>query len=276
MSSTIQSALRNFYEQVGDKYPEEELVYETLRGRLRKEYVLSVLATFRGSLLDVGCNRGMYLLHYKGGFRCGIDLSHAVLRRVPSDCGLHLVVADAENLACLRTAQFDHVLCSEVLEHCLHPQRVFEGIFDVLRPGGTALLTTPNYRGKRPQWIAPGVLTDFGVTCECNAGYYHTAYRPAELQQMAEKTGFQVLDVGTLEKEVKYAAKVPAALLIAGRLFNRLLRSERLGRANEAFFHRFTLVIYRVMRKTRLEKLVLPFIREGVRSRILLQKPQIQ
>jgi len=69
---------------------------------------------------------------------------------------------------------------------------------------------------------------------------------------------------------------VPAALLIAGRLFNRLLRSERLGRANEAFFHRFTLAIYRVMRKTRLEKLVLPFIREGVRSRILLQKPRIQ
>ncbi|MBN1541832.1 class I SAM-dependent methyltransferase [candidate division KSB1 bacterium] len=270
------TALTRFYQEVGEKYPEESVVYRTLRGRLRKAYVLSVLQTFSGRLLDVGCNGGMYLMHYTGGERFGVDISVPVLRRIPRDADLRLVAADAENLYCFRGDSFDHVLCSEVLEHCLQPHAVFAAIRHVLRPGGTALVTTPNYSRKRPEWIGLGTLEHYGVDCDCPQGYFHTAYRPDELRRLAEESGLIVLETGTLEKQIKYAAKLPAALLLLGRFMNRFLRSERWERANEAAFQHSSWIIYRFMQVTRLEKLVLPLIREGVRSRILVQKPRAE
>ncbi len=269
-----QLALKDFYEQVGEKYPEEQEVYRTLRGKLRKAFVLSHLACFHGSLLDVGCNRGMYLKEYHGGPRFGVDLSRSALQHIAAKSSIHTAVADAERLQCFQAASFDHVLCSEVLEHCLHPEAVFQSIVHVLRPNGTALLTTPNYRRSRPLWIGLGVLRDYGIDSDCEEGYFHTAYRPEELIDLAEHAGLSVVGSGTLEKEVKYAAKIPAAILLLGRLLNKLLRWKKLEQANEAFFHKLTLWIYYFCRFTQLERLLLPFVREGVRSYILVQKKQ--
>ena len=265
-------ALKKFYEEVGERYPEEEEVYHTLRGILRKEFILAHLQKFRGSLLDVGCNRGMYLNAYEGGERFGVDLSLNVLRKAHNRSRLHLAVADAERLQCFKSASFDHVLCSEVLEHCLHPQAIFAGIAHVLKPGGVALLTTPNYTRRRPKWIALGPLTRYDIDCECDDGYFHTAYRPEELRRMAREADLRVLKVGTLEKEVKYAAKIPVVFLLLGRLLNRLLRSERLDRLNEALFNQLTILIYRICHATGLEKLLLRMIPEGVRSYVIMQR----
>jgi len=265
-------ALKKFYEQVGEKYPEEEKVYHTLRGILRKKFVLSHLQRFQGSLLDIGCNRGMYLHAYRGGPRFGIDLSSSVLKNIPKQWHIHLTVADAERLQCFKPGSFDNALCSEVLEHCLDPQAVFNSIAHVLRPGGYALLTTPNYKRERPRWIGLGVLQHFGIDSDCEEGYFHTAYRPEELERFANAAGLKVIEVGTLEKEVKYAAKVPAAILLSGRFVNRLFRSKSFEKFNEALFDRLTLLIYYFFHYTALDKIILKFISEGVRSYILMQK----
>lgn len=267
-------ALKKFYEQVGEKYPEEQEVYHTLRGKLRKIFVLFHLARFHGSLLDIGCNRGMYLNEYHGGPLFGVDLSRSALQHAVTDSSIRVVVADAERLQCLKAGSFHHVLCSEVLEHCLHPQAVFQSITHVLRPNGTALVTTPNYRHSRPMWIGLGVLRDYGIESECAEGYFHTAFRPEELAALAQNAGLTVVDSGTLEKEVKYAAKIPAAILLLGRLLNKPLRWKKLEQANEAFFHKLTLWIHYFCHFTQLEKLLLLFVREGVRSFILVQKKE--
>lgn len=265
-------ALKRFYEQVGQKYPEEEKVYHTLRGILRKKFVLSHLQRFRGSLLDIGCNRGMYLQAYQGGHRFGVDLSLSVLKKIPKQWHIHLTVADAERLQCFKPGSFDNALCSEVLEHCLDPQAVFNSIAHVLRAGGYALVTTPNYKRQRPRWIGLGVLQHFGVDSDCEEGYFHTAYRPEELERFARAAGLKVISVGTLEKEVKYAAKVPAAILLTGRLVNKVFRSTTFEKLNESFFDRLTLLIYYFCHYTALEIIFLKFIRNGVRSYILMQK----
>ncbi len=36
MTMAVKTALKHFYDQVGEKYPEEEQVYRTLRGQLRE------------------------------------------------------------------------------------------------------------------------------------------------------------------------------------------------------------------------------------------------
>jgi 2-polyprenyl-3-methyl-5-hydroxy-6-metoxy-1,4-benzoquinol methylase len=273
MSDEAKAALKSFYQQVGEKYPEEEEVYHTLRGMLRRDFILARLKGWQGSLLDIGCNRGMYLEQWRGGPRFGVDLSLGALVRAPEGLAGGLVQGDAERLDCFRAGSFDHLLCSEVLEHCLHPAAIFAGIAHLLKPGGEALLTTPNYRGRRPDYIALGVLREYGVECSSGSSYFHTAYRPEELEKMARAAGLEVAESGTLEQEVKYAAKLPAALLLLVRGLNKLVHSERLGRANEAFFHTFTLACYRFCRITRLERLLLPLVREGVRSYIVMKKP---
>lgn len=271
-AGNTQKALQTFYEQVGEKYPEEEEVYHTLRGKLRKTFVRSFLDRMEGALLDVGCNRGMYLDLYRHGPRFGMDLSRAVLKKARRQRGIHYFVADAERLQAVQAGRFDHVLCSEVLEHCLHPEKIFSGIAHVLKAGGRALITTPHYTRYRPQWIGLGTLTYYEVNSDCDDGYYHTAYRPQELCDLAERAGFKVLEAGTFEKEVKYAAKLPAALMLTVRWCNTSIKSRRLERWNESLFNRFTNGVYYLARYTGLQALLMPFIKEGVRSYIWLEK----
>lgn len=272
MNTQVKKDLARFYEQVGTRYPEEDEVYGTLRGMLRKRFVSAFLGERRGALLDIGCNRGLYLAVYRGGPRFGVDLSANVLRQARSRLDAHLAAADAEYLGCFRPGSFDSILCSEVIEHCLDPAAVLRGIHRLLKSGGRALVTTPNYRGARPRWIGLGVLERYGICSDCARGYYHTAYHPGELAAMARSAGLAVIESGTLEREVKYAAKIPALLLHVGRGLNRVLRSPRLARANERLFHGLTRLIYHFAHWTGLEKLLLPLCRHGVRSYIIVSK----
>jgi len=268
----IKKKLKYFYEDVGEKYPEEEIIYHTLRGMLRRKFVLAYLKKFSGSLLDVGCNRGMYLDEYQGGKRFGADLSLNVLKKADKHPEKNLIVADAEQLTCFRANSFDNVLCSEVIEHCLNPQAVFNGIAHVLRQGGSALITTPDYKRKRPKWIPLASLPHYGVESPSEEGYFHTAYHPEELAQMAKKAGLSVIEMGTLEREVKYAAKIPALIFITIRALNRILKSKWLEKQNMIFFNKLTLWVYYCCHYSGTEKIVLPFFKNGVRSFVFVRK----
>ena len=272
MSSESQ-AMKRFYDSVGEHYPEEESVYHTLRGLLRKRFVLDWIRNRQGSLLEIGTNRGMYLQYYDGGLRVGADLSLTALKQAARAKSVHYLVADAERLYCFKSSSLDNVLCSEVIEHCMHPQDIMNGIAHVLVPGGEALITTPNYRGERPQWLSIGVMREYGVRSEWeNEQYFHTAYRPEELENMACQAGLHVLDSGTFEKDVKYAAKIPAALLLSGRWINRLFRSSRLAAVNEKFFQDFQVFIYQCCKVCGLNRVLLKFVKEGVRTFIRVRR----
>ncbi|MDW7679708.1 MAG: methyltransferase domain-containing protein [bacterium] len=268
----MKRSLKKFYEEVGLKYPEEEIIYETLRGILRQRFVNRFLESINGSLLDVGCNRGMYLEYYQNGMRYGVELSLNVLLKAHNSKPKHLIVADAENLYCFRAQSFDNVLCSEVLEHCLDPIAVVQGIAHVLKPGGRALITTPNYKKQPTKWIGLGSLPYYGVSCECDDRYYHTAFRPDELKSLALKVGLKIIRVGTLERDIKYAAKLPAVILLMGRFINRFIGSNRLFIANQIFFNKLTILIYRICHTTGLDRLLLTLFPEGVRSFVLVKK----
>ncbi len=180
-------AYRTFYESVGAWYPEERIVYQTLSGKLRKAFILNIIKSWKGKLLDIGCDGGVYLKEYTGGERIGVDISWHVLARLRSkEPKFNLVVADAQVLHCFRPGTFDFVLCSEVLEHVPSPESVLKGIFTLLKPGGQALITTPNYHRVRPFWTEIGILKKFGIRGIQGHYYIHTAFRPEELAEMGE------------------------------------------------------------------------------------------
>jgi SAM-dependent methyltransferase len=61
------------------------------------------------------------------------------------------VVGDA-HLVPFADAVFDHVICSEVLEHIPDDATVLRDIVRVLRPGGTLVVTVPRYFPERVNW----------------------------------------------------------------------------------------------------------------------------
>ena len=277
MNHITADKVKPFYEEVGAKYPEEQIVYRELRGILRRKFILEHLGKAKGFLLDVGCNAGLYLRHYRGGPAVGVDISYNVLRRAKwkiaqsaTTQNRYFIVGDAENLSFLKPGCFDFVLCSEVLEHVFHPEMVVAGIFQVLRLGGKALITTPNYRKQRPTWIDLGELRNYGIT---GGQYLHTAYRPEELEKMAKQVGLTPVESGTLEWEVKYATRLPVVILLLLRQLNKwTFSSSRFDHWNQCFFNWGSKTIYHICHFLQLEKLWQKFIKEGVRSYIIVRK----
>ena len=151
-----------------------------------------------------------------------------------------------------------------------HSQKVFNGIARVLRPGGRALVTTPNYRKNRPQWVEIGVLKKYEIEGD---EYFHSAYSPEEMAGMAQKAGLRVLEQGTLEWEIKYTTKLPVLILWSIRWLNRrTFKSSALESWNQALFERLSGFIYLLGHFTQLEKIFHFFIKEGVRSYVILTK----
>jgi 2-polyprenyl-3-methyl-5-hydroxy-6-metoxy-1,4-benzoquinol methylase len=98
---------------------------------------------------DVGCGNGSLsnALAALGIAVTGID---------PSEKGIEIAKRTfphvrffqgngSEDLAA-QYGQFDLVVCSEVIEHCYDPAKIVGTIFDLLVPGGLAIITTP-YHG---------------------------------------------------------------------------------------------------------------------------------
>jgi len=105
-------------------------------------------------VLDIGCGAGN-MLEKIPGMRTGIDLSDTMIERSRNKLGddVTLLKMSAENLQ-FEDESFDKIICSEVIEHVLHPQKVLKEIARTLRPGGLAAVSIPNERLiARTKWL---------------------------------------------------------------------------------------------------------------------------
>jgi SAM-dependent methyltransferase len=96
-------------------------------------------------ILEVGCGAGDVLERITCGELDGVDLSSYMVesarRRLGGRARIHK--ADAERLP-FPDGSFTKVLCTEVLEHVLHPDRVVAEIARVLAPQGRFIVSVPN------------------------------------------------------------------------------------------------------------------------------------
>jgi len=263
---------KEFYQSVGLAYPEEDLVYKTLRGKVRRRFILAQLNTFNGLLLDIGCNRGAYIVDYTNGPAIGLDLSFPVLSRARKRLGNILLQGDAQTPA-IKDESVDVILCSEVLEHVPDAQKVICEAYRILKPGGALFLTTPNYTKEKPTWVKIGEMAEYGVQGVKDEYYFHTAFKPGELQKMSEVAGFAKIDTGTFEKEVKYATRIPVLFFHIIRWLNKLfLKSSKLDKTNKLIMDNFSLYIYNASVFLRLNSFFVKLIDEGVRSYLIARK----
>jgi len=194
-------------------YVQHHRVVESLASGLRSRA--------NATVLDLGCadGRSLFALHRRlkrPGIRyVGVDLDRQSLisaaKRIAhrNYTNFELRFGDVTQTG-LPSAFADVVLASEVAEHLLQPRLLFEEIWRLLKPGGQAVVTTPNlsnYPLRMGRWIdrrlggrlRTAVYTEMAekaeytgfTTHEGTLG--HVSQQPARAwEELAEQVGFQV------------------------------------------------------------------------------------
>ena len=116
--------------------------------RLFKAYVVAQ-EYVKGDVLEVGCGegRGIHLLTQKARTFTAVDKIKPVIERLQATHpSARLISMNIPPLSGLDDNAYDLVVSFQVIEHIKDDRLFLKEIHRVLRPGGTALLTTPNRR----------------------------------------------------------------------------------------------------------------------------------
>ena len=142
-------------------------------------------------MLDIGCGFGQSLAYHKarGCDVQGVEADENI-RRVADKFGfdVHVGLFDPEVYA---PASFDYVTMNQVIEHVREPAEMLNGLAKVLRPGGTAILTTPNAGG----WCAR-VFGRFWINW--HAPYHLQFFSRDSMRLAAERAGLRLAEAHTI------------------------------------------------------------------------------
>lgn len=97
-------------------------------------------------ILEVGCGGGHVLQLFPQCDLTGVDVSGWMLDKARHNlqgCRVRLLKGELHELD-LPDGSFDTIVCSEVLEHAVEPERILADAQRLLRPGGKAVITFPN------------------------------------------------------------------------------------------------------------------------------------
>jgi dolichol-phosphate mannosyltransferase len=154
--------------------------------RRRHEVVLRWMRGCPGVVLDVGCGSSRIVQDLERVV--GLDVLASKLRYLRRRCGA-LVQGSVFELP-FADETFDGVVCSQVIEHIAGGSRPFEELARVLKPGGLAVIGTPDYG--RPWW--PAIERAYKLVHPNGYADEHiTHYTLPSLRESLERTGFEVL-----------------------------------------------------------------------------------
>lgn len=191
-----------------------------------------------GHVLDIGCSFGHFLrdMERRGWTTVGIEPSPVAAEFARGLLKGEVHEAGFEDVE-LQPESFDAVISLYVLEHVADPRGFMQKVFDILRPGGFAIIRIPYTRPlfplqralKRPLMYAPMHLNDFSpesmVRLCRTLGFKDVEVRVGarrHAHDIVENVGARVL--GGAGRLVEVATKGRAIFPLVGALSYRLFK----------------------------------------------------
>lgn len=148
-------------------------------------------------ILDAGCGNGAFsrVLAEQGYDVTGVDLSESGISFAREQCpaGRFEVASVTEDLAHRFGEPFDAVVSLEVVEHLYDPRLFARRMFDVLRPGGRLILSTPYHGYLKNVALAMSGKLDAHFTALWDGGHIKFWSRQT-LTELLTEAGFRVVD----------------------------------------------------------------------------------
>jgi 2-polyprenyl-3-methyl-5-hydroxy-6-metoxy-1,4-benzoquinol methylase len=148
-----------------------------------------------GRLLDVGCATGVLVeaARARGWTAIGVDISEFAAAQCRAR-GLDVRLGDLAN-AGLPDEHFDVVVLDDTIEHLLDPAGALRTVGQLLRPGGTITLNTPNHEG----WLRRAMGAHW-FHCKPPEHLYY--FGPRTLRALLERQGFHRVETRVSGKYV--------------------------------------------------------------------------
>ncbi len=181
--------MKAFYEQQGQRFPDENIVKFFFKEALQKQ---------KGSVLELGCGNGNNLTLFRGfGWRtCGIDISEGALQEAKfnfqNDSSATWLMADLGQGLPKLASSYDAILLPNINYYI--PRKSFEDIMQacgrLLPSGGHFFIrarTPQDHRFGKGKEVEPnGFLLSLKETGE--EGLLNVFYEPEELQEIIAKS----------------------------------------------------------------------------------------
>ena len=146
----LQQHYDKIYADAGDKVVLPVQMNKIHRDRHQMAVHLAQL-TPGGRLLEIGAGAGNTILSLLDSYDeiVGVDLSApraAAMQKMFSDISnkVSIVEGDIEKGIHFSDASFDKIICNAVIEHLIDPIASLQEIYRILKPGGSAIIGTPN------------------------------------------------------------------------------------------------------------------------------------
>ena len=138
------------------------------------------------SILDLGCGRGEFLNEFinNGMEGHGIDISDFAIEFCPK-AKINVIDIEKEKIPYLDNT-FDVVYSKSFVERFYYPEKVFNEIYRVLKPGGTIITLTPEW-----QYIYLSFFEDFT---------HRTPFTNLSLREIQEMSGFKDIEVESFKQ----------------------------------------------------------------------------
>jgi SAM-dependent methyltransferase len=180
---------------------------------LAKRGTMWLPAEKRGALLDVGCGDGSFLKHMRalGWQISGVERDEVARDSARAQLEVDTIYPDLEAAGASRPEGFDVITLSHVIEHLLDPIDTLIACREVMKPGGSLVIATPNFKSRAHRHFGRNWL-------HLDPPRHIQLYDPDTLDALVRRAGFEIESVDTPSSSSHFVWQASALIEERGAL----------------------------------------------------------